>query len=179
MNQERKKVILDEIQYWKSNRLLPKEYCDFLLALYTQGEGVKTNAKQKSFLSNNIFLLLDILLLLILLPVSFLIIYFTEINIGLQMAIIFLFLLISITHFYFFNKKNSIYSQLALIVTLLILFLVTVFVSQRYVLIDFVVYATVSLNCMLWILIGMLKKYYYLVAGGLIGLLMLTFFFLQ
>ncbi len=34
MNQERREVILDEIEYWRENRLLPEHYCDFLSNLY-------------------------------------------------------------------------------------------------------------------------------------------------
>ncbi|MCM3637385.1 hypothetical protein M3152_06580 [Sporosarcina luteola] len=38
MNAQRKKIIMAEINYWKQNKLLPEQYCDFLLTLYTQGD---------------------------------------------------------------------------------------------------------------------------------------------
>ncbi|SDH48337.1 hypothetical protein SAMN05192534_10662 [Alteribacillus persepolensis] len=38
MSEERKRVIIDEIHYWRANKLLPEHYCNFLLMLYTQGE---------------------------------------------------------------------------------------------------------------------------------------------
>lgn len=34
VNQDRRTVILDEIEYWRENRLLPEHYCDFLSNLY-------------------------------------------------------------------------------------------------------------------------------------------------
>ena len=34
MEQEKKAVILDEIDHWRKSRLLPKQYCDFLENLY-------------------------------------------------------------------------------------------------------------------------------------------------
>lgn len=39
MDQQRKAAIIHEIKYWKDNHLLPEHYCDFLLALYTEGTG--------------------------------------------------------------------------------------------------------------------------------------------
>ena len=39
MDQQRKAIIIHEIKYWKDNHLLPEHYCDFLLALYTEGTG--------------------------------------------------------------------------------------------------------------------------------------------
>lgn len=39
MEQERKETIIHEIKYWKENQLIPSHYCDFLLALYTEGTG--------------------------------------------------------------------------------------------------------------------------------------------
>lgn len=38
MNETRKKIIINEIHYWKKSRILPEQYCNFLLALYTEGE---------------------------------------------------------------------------------------------------------------------------------------------
>ncbi|GEN57403.1 hypothetical protein GCM10012290_11390 [Halolactibacillus alkaliphilus] len=39
MDENRKQTIIHEIKYWKTNHLLPTHYCDFLLALYTEGSG--------------------------------------------------------------------------------------------------------------------------------------------
>ncbi len=38
MNDRKKTLIISEIKYWKQNKLLPAHYCDFLIALYAQGE---------------------------------------------------------------------------------------------------------------------------------------------
>ncbi|GEM00497.1 hypothetical protein SAMN05421839_10136 [Halolactibacillus halophilus] len=43
MDQQRKATIIHEIKYWKDNHLLPEHYCDFLLALYTEGTGPVTD----------------------------------------------------------------------------------------------------------------------------------------
>lgn len=33
----RKKIIVSEIEYWRKSKLLPSQYCDFLLQVYTEG----------------------------------------------------------------------------------------------------------------------------------------------
>ena len=48
MNQQRKRIIISEIKYWKQHKLLPAHYCDFLITLYTQGEDEEDiNAKSE------------------------------------------------------------------------------------------------------------------------------------
>ena len=37
MSNQRKQIILNEITFWKKNKLLPEQYCDFLMTLYTEG----------------------------------------------------------------------------------------------------------------------------------------------
>lgn len=44
MDQQRRATIIHEIKYWKDNHLLPSHYCDFLLALYTEGTGATDDA---------------------------------------------------------------------------------------------------------------------------------------
>jgi hypothetical protein len=45
VNQEQKKLILKEIQRWKESRLLPAEYCDFLMNLYAEGDSLAADNK--------------------------------------------------------------------------------------------------------------------------------------
>ena len=73
MRDERTKTIVREIKYWKQYRLLPDEYCDFLLALYTQGE---TEKEQPNKDVHHPLFYLWMCLSLLLLPLSFLVIYF-------------------------------------------------------------------------------------------------------
>ena len=39
METDKRKIIVQEIEYWRFNRLLPEQYCDFLQNLYQEGEG--------------------------------------------------------------------------------------------------------------------------------------------
>ena len=43
MNSQKKAVILNEISFWKKNKLLPEHYCDFLMTLYSEGQEVEEN----------------------------------------------------------------------------------------------------------------------------------------
>ncbi|MBD3917974.1 hypothetical protein H8B09_04345 [Paenibacillus sp. PR3] len=46
MDQQRRKVIVQEIEYWHKSKLLPDHYCDFLLNLYAeQAEQVKPSTR--------------------------------------------------------------------------------------------------------------------------------------
>ncbi|MEK5398745.1 hypothetical protein [Paenibacillus sp. FSL K6-2859] len=41
MNLEKREIIIKEIQYWRNNRLLPEQYCDFLTNLYDDEAAAK------------------------------------------------------------------------------------------------------------------------------------------
>lgn len=41
MDNPKKQIIINEILFWKQNKLLPEHYCDFLMTLYTEGEDIQ------------------------------------------------------------------------------------------------------------------------------------------
>ncbi|MGD8189045.1 hypothetical protein ACQCN2_03485 [Brevibacillus ginsengisoli] len=56
MSDQKKKIIIAEIENWRKNHLLPEHYCIFLLNLYTEGEGEHDRQppkKKKGFFSSN------------------------------------------------------------------------------------------------------------------------------
>lgn len=72
-------IIIQEIQYWKENKLLPDEYCDYLLALYTKGN-TKVLAQQKrkrKTLKTVTILRICLILLMLLLTIT---IYFLNLD---------------------------------------------------------------------------------------------------
>ncbi|KIQ94791.1 hypothetical protein LH47_01161 [Anoxybacillus thermarum] len=86
MEQKRKEIIINEIKYWKQTRLLPEQYCDFLLALYTEGNGddVETRTKQvPAWAIRATAAMIGICLSFVLL-----VIYFTELSFVLQTLIL-------------------------------------------------------------------------------------------
>ena len=63
MDPTRKKVILNEINFWKQNNMLPEHYCDYLIALYSEGGKPGTNYRIKDRKKVNGEALIGILLL--------------------------------------------------------------------------------------------------------------------
>ncbi|ASS76071.1 hypothetical protein CIG75_14645 [Tumebacillus algifaecis] len=53
MNQDQKKLMIQEIKKWKESRLIPTEYCDFLLNLYAEGDSFSHDQQVKSKQVNN------------------------------------------------------------------------------------------------------------------------------
>ncbi|KHF31219.1 hypothetical protein LR68_00168 [Anoxybacillus sp. BCO1] len=102
MEQKRKEIIINEIKYWKQTRLLPEQYCDFLLALYTEGnrDDVETQTKQvPAWAIRATAVMIGICLLF-----ALLVIYFTELSFVLQTLILSLFVIILFCFCSFFCK---------------------------------------------------------------------------
>lgn len=103
MDDHRRKIIINEIKYWKQNRLLPEHYCDFLLNLYTEGSlEDDSTSRNRSSLTKGIlsFILIGMLSL------SVFLFYFTELSIFLQTAFIIFFDLSAITAVLYMVKKS-------------------------------------------------------------------------
>ena len=172
MAHERKSVIIDEIKYWKDHQLLPKEYCDFLLALYTEGADTSEQEPSKKRIPfKDIGSLLYVLLLLSLLPLSFLVIHFTELSILMQTGLLLFFLGFSTLNIWFFYRKNSIQVHVAIIVFLLLLFLYSAYFSNEWTNQAWINHSIIVLNCLIWIGFGMKQKLSYLIASGIIGII--------
>ena len=172
MDHKRKETIINEIKIWKKSKLLPEHYCDFLLTLYTEGEGQGTEDSPKGY--KQFFIAL---LLLVFVPITLLVIYFTEINFVLQMPIFIIFIIICI--FSAFFLKNNFLKHVALIVAALIFLLISLESSeyffpnnQNFLL------GTVFFNCLIWVAAGIkMGKIYFLIAGilGMLSLIVSLF----
>ncbi|WP_264738581.1 hypothetical protein [Cytobacillus firmus] len=161
MDENRKKVIVNELLYWKKSRMLPDRYCDYLLALYTEGSQPKEIKKQVLYLANLIFLLL--------IPISALLIYFTELSIILQTAILILFIF-SCTFFVFYFSRKAKLMHIPIISAALILLMGSVWlVSEIYPENQKVLYAVLVTNCVLWLFAGLKFKFQYLWISGTLG----------
>ncbi|MEH7124561.1 hypothetical protein V7149_05055 [Bacillus sp. JJ1503] len=171
MNETRKKIIVNEIINWRKNRMLPEHYCDFLLALYTEGnepENKKEPAAIKKIHWKNHYLFL------MLIPLALFLIHFTELSITLQMAFSILFVLAGIIFtFYFFRK--GILLQIPLIASALILLLSTVeFISRLFPDRLMVLYIVIFMNCFLWLLTGWKLKLPAFIISGVLGIILIV-----
>jgi hypothetical protein len=174
MNEKRREIIINEIQYWKRSRLLPEQYCDFLLALYTEGEHV-SEPKRFSIKNNKTYLFhLSVLIIIcLLIPITFLVIYFTELSFVLQMLLFLIFIAICLGGVFLFVDHKK-FIHLPLISGALILFLASIQLSDYYFSSQKEVSAViVFINCLLWIFTGLRLKFLYFTISGIIGFLLL------
>ncbi|QHS22785.1 hypothetical protein GWK91_07430 [Virgibacillus sp. MSP4-1] len=178
MNTERKSVIVKEIQYWKDKRLLPSVYCDFLLALYTEGNGFE-NESSKAGNRKKLWLTIDSVFLLSLIPFSILITHFTEFVLVLQIGIALLLILIGLFHFTAFKTRNLEYAHVALVSSLLVLLITSVSIISELAVFEIWVYLTIFLNGLIWLTAGLIYKYKYLIVCSLVNVMFIGFSIFQ
>ena len=169
MQENRKEIIINEIIYWKENHLLSEQYCDFLLALYTEGNGYQKEKKKNYYY----LLLIPLALFLILL-------YFTELSLILQIVFYAIFLIFGLWLIYFFIKNNLMYQIPIIILAFILLFVSVHFTLPIAANQGAALYIVLLANCILWWLIGWKFKQLYFTISGVIGLgLLILFFFLD
>ncbi|XXM73710.1 hypothetical protein ACQ0QQ_07410 [Lysinibacillus sphaericus] len=174
---DREAVIVNEIKFWKQNNMLPDQYCDYLLALYTNGnQPVQDTASDKG---NRNHRLTVILLSAFIISFSLFVIYFTELSVVLQTAILtgFVVLLIGMRIYYTKKKFSTPFIRIAAAFLILILSLNisdSLFEGARSV-----TYAVLFLNCISWMILGLKRKLIYFTLSGALGILIILFSILQ
>ncbi|WP_226680121.1 hypothetical protein [Sutcliffiella horikoshii] len=167
MNKQRKETIVQEIEYWKRNRLLPDQYCDYLMALYTEGEGIKQTAKKR----RKVFSLLFACLISLLVPITFLVIYFTEMPVHLQMLLVTFFVLLSIIGYFIFRKEES-FIHIPVFVTALLILVFSIKSLEVLSVQLPLTFTVITFQTVLWFIIGYIKKWYYLNISAIITLVL-------
>lgn len=152
--------------------MLPEQYCDYLLALYTEGNQPKEVYEKVSkfnFWKNHY-------LFLLLIPVTLFLIHFTELSFTLQMTVSILFILAGIIYtFYFFRK--GILLEIPLIVSELILLLTSVeFISKVYQGNQKLLYFNLIVNCLVWLFTGWKLKLLSFLISGILGIVFLVIY---
>jgi len=94
MNQERRQIIVKEIDYWRRSRLLPDQYCDFLLNLYADQDTNRSSYEQSTSIGKAVAAVQRasgmqwLLTFATITIISFVVLYFTIFHPALQMTII-------------------------------------------------------------------------------------------
>jgi len=168
MNRRRRETIIREIEYWKRSRLLPEHYCDYLLALYTEGDAHPGPRRPwRSRLAASFCLLL---------PAAALAIYFTELSFVLQTLLCALFFAVCLFLCWRWRTERQLLHFL-LIGSAWLLLLGTVAACERY----FpgqsgpLMFALLA-HCAVWLAIGLLLRlHYFSIAAAAGGALMAVF----
>jgi hypothetical protein len=184
MTNPRKKIILNEILFWKQNKLLPEHYCDFLAALYTEGADIEElepvqDPKQAILPSEKrkMFLLVASLCIAI---IAVLAIYFTiksltlilTVVVGIGACILF------IAAFQMAKKKHLLAPIFHLLAAIL-LFSISIRVCTTYFSGDnIVLFCLIAANCLIWLWSGIKMKLLYFTVSGVLGLLALIGYYI-
>ncbi|ANB56420.1 putative membrane protein [Anoxybacillus sp. B7M1] len=171
MDEKRREIIVREIEYWKRSRLLPEQYCDYLLALYTEGD--RSSAQTAVRRAGAWLHIFFILLICLLLPISVLAIYFTELSFVLQMLLLSFFILLCFIGIWKWRKEARLV-HLPLIIGAFLVFLASVHLSDYYFPKNKPISALVIfLNCALWLVFGLRMRLLYLTISGVVGIALL------
>ena len=175
MTNQRKQIILNEIAFWKKNKLLPEHYCDFLMTLYTEGayegEGpagntkhsIKELEKRKGTWMPLLFPTVAIILLALLMTPDSLWL------IGIPAALL---AIASVAGAFYYAKKNELLAPALYISGALLLFGLSVKLSLAYFPENnTALYGVLIGNSLFWLLSGWTMKLIYFTVSGALGLL--------
>jgi hypothetical protein len=163
-------MIISEIQFWKKNKLLPEQYCDYLLALYTGGAAIDD---RKPVNSHRKILFKDFFIVIFILVISLFVIYFTELSIVLQTAILasFVGLLLGVGIYY---TKKQFSPLLHYTSAACILLLSSIDITEKvFKGSSLELYITLFLNCFLWVGVGLKWKLIYFSLAGSVGAMLI------
>lgn len=173
MKQDKKDIIIQEILLWKENHMLPPHYCDYLLALYTQGEEFTESGRRARVKRVQ---MTTAALAIMLLPVAVFILYFTELSFLLQTVILTSFVGSLLLLAIYFSRKKVLAPLLFLGAAILLLLLSLELNTQVFEKNPYTLYGLLSLNCLLWIYTGVKLRLLYFSISGALGFLVILFF---
>ena len=183
MSLQRKQIIMNEISFWKKNKLLPEHYCDFLLALYAQGENngdEQTENSSKAVLAKKQktkVILYTIVGLLTAILLASLFVASTAIFIPIILVAIailsFLYIAIKLV------KNKSVMAPLLFVFSALLLLALSfkvwdIYFGDNPLLLIGLIFG----NCLLWLFSGLLMKLVYFSISGILGILLIIGYFI-
>ncbi|MGN8645506.1 hypothetical protein ACTNEO_07520 [Gracilibacillus sp. HCP3S3_G5_1] len=170
MEEGRKRTIINEIKYWKTHQLLPTQYCDFLLALYTEGEGTTAENVIENKRSPYYLLFYFVDTLVILLP--FIIFQLTS-SFLIQTVGIVINLFIAFSMIKLFSKYKELQTSYAVMIFFVVFLFSTMLGLSHYISISWITYSWIFINSISWIIFGKLKKQFFLQVAGVFILIIL------
>ncbi|WP_026700326.1 hypothetical protein [Salibacterium aidingense] len=181
MDEERKDIILKEIRYWKANQLLPDQYCNFLLMLYSEGEEadeMEDNTPSLSPSPHNFGVVLTMLLAAAAaLILTFIVIYFTSFSLLLQtLSHLILAAFVFAMAFYARRRRDHILFHILISAGALLLFIGSTTTVMRFEENNILLHLTILFHCSVWLLAGFYWKLTYLKWAGAAGIILAVLF---
>ncbi|RFU61864.1 hypothetical protein [Bacillus sp. V59.32b] len=170
MDENRKKMIIQEIVYWKNSRLLPEQYCDFLLALYSEGEEVPQQYQARKKIVMPYLIVGSIILLTLFLN------HFTQLPFGMQIGLS-IFSIVTLLYAAFFFSKRSWSYHIPLIGAAFLFLLATVFAIEHFAPgRTGVLYFFLLCHCGIWVYTGKRLSMVYFSVAGYLGIVVILYF---
>jgi hypothetical protein len=180
MDEQKKKVILGEIDYWRRSHLLPAHYCDFLLNLYTEGskDGASgTKSIVEAVASDDSIPAFTLPRFekkwLTIIPsvafVLYLAFHFTDFTMTMQMAILAI-LTAAAYILAFVGEKSSIYRHIFLGSASVLLAVSGIYILKYYKYSLSYLLAFLALCCVIWFITGFAAHKKYISFTALLGL---------
>lgn len=178
MANPRKQIILNEILFWKQNKLLPEHYCDFLMTLYLEGNEFEANERfspTKAVMAKEKRNGKMLTSLIVIIPFISIILLFTLNQItNLLLILTAMFAVASIIGACYYSKTKGIMAPLLHIVSALFIFSISVKVGITFFHGDLnVLFIILITNCLIWIGTGIFSKLVYFTMSGSLGLVVL------
>ncbi|MGX9135291.1 hypothetical protein ACWV26_13095 [Rummeliibacillus sp. JY-2-4R] len=182
MSDQKKEVILNEIIFWKNNKLLPEHYCDFLITLYSGG--IAEDSKVEVSATNSILhtkrekhhwkkLLISFCTIVLFSSLFAFKVPFVLIPLILSVCTIIYLLFLA---FKYTSTKTIMatftYATVALLILGVSIKLVNIMFPDRY----YFLYGVLLGNCLLWAISGKLLNLIYFKISGIIGFIIIIFY---
>jgi len=184
MTNPRKKIILNEILFWKQNKLLPEHYCDFLAALYTEGADIEElepvqHPKQAVLPSEKRKMILLVVGLCIAI-MAVLALYFTmpsltlifTVIVGVGACILFI-------AAWQMARKKHLLAPIFHVLAAILLFSMSIRICTTYFSgNNTVLFCLIAANCVIWLWSGIKMKLLYFTVSGALGLIALVGYYI-
>ncbi|QPC46910.1 hypothetical protein [Mangrovibacillus cuniculi] len=171
-NKDKKHLIINEIRYWQEHQMLPEKYCQYLLTLYSEGEGTGKVKRTKPLLLANTSFYLPAFICISTLLMSLFVLYFTELHFLLQTTILTFFVgaLFGVSKIY---TKKYWESHIYLLFSTLIFFLLCTNIIVETSLPSSLLSVLIFLTGTLWLWLGRKKKFLLFTMLGIIAIVLM------
>lgn len=179
MTNPRKKIILNEILFWKQNKLLPEHYCDFLATLYSEGNDVEELEEahhKRAVLPSEKRKMLLIGLSICMSIVALLVVYFTVPSLTMILTIIVVIAAIVLFVLAFqAARKNGLLAPMFHVFAAILLFSASIQICIVYFSgNNSVLFGLIAANCAIWLWSGIKMRLLYFTISGALGLMVLV-----
>lgn len=172
MANQKKQIILNEITFWKQNKLLPAHYCDFLMTLYLEGNNNEENLGNARKAINPVIKRKKwgIALVFPIMAILFTILLFTMQYEWVVVAIASIFAICCLVGVFYFIKRNKLLATTLQVAVALLMLGISVKISVTYFAgSNHILFSLLILNCILWLISGIKLKMTYFTISGAIG----------